>query len=42
MDTLYDELLNVPYIPKMPGIEVGMDDEPVSAGFGSDDEGLGY
>ena len=30
MDTLYDELLNVPYILKMPGIEVGMHDEPVS------------
>ena len=28
--TLYDELLNVPYILKMPGIEVGMHDEPVS------------
>ena len=28
--TLYDELLNVPYILKMPGIKVGMHDEPVS------------
>ena len=28
--TLYDELLNVPYILKMPGIETGMHDEPVS------------
>ncbi len=28
--TLYDELLNVPYILKMPGIEKGMHDEPVS------------
>ena len=28
--TLYDELLNVPYILKMPGIEKGQHDEPVS------------
>ena len=28
--TLYDELLNVTYILKMPGIEVGRHDEPVS------------
>lgn len=28
--TLYDELLNVPYILKMPGIETGMHSEPVS------------
>ena len=28
--TLYDELLNVPYILKMPGISTGMHTEPVS------------
>lgn len=28
--TLYDELLNVPYILKMPGIDNGIHDEPVS------------